>query len=58
MKTLIHWLETDLAPKLTKVNHNVWVVTLKDSIMQTLPRKISLWGFFNPKILIIVIALT
>lgn len=37
MKKFINWLESDFAPKLTKVNNNVWVVTLKDSIMQTLP---------------------
>lgn len=37
MNNLIKWLEDDFAPKLNKVNHNVWVVTLKDSIMQTLP---------------------
>lgn len=37
MDKLIHWLESDFAPKLNKINHNVWVVTLKDSIMQTLP---------------------
>ena len=37
MNKLIRWLENDFAPKLTKVNNNVWVVTLKDAIMQTLP---------------------
>lgn len=37
MKTLINWLENSFAPKMSKINNNVWVVTLKDSIMQTLP---------------------
>ncbi len=37
MKKLISWLENDFAPKMNVVNRNVWVVTLKDSIMQVLP---------------------
>lgn len=37
MQKLISWLENDFSPKMTKINHNIWVVTLKDSIMQTLP---------------------
>lgn len=37
MKALISWLENSFAPKMSKVNNNMWVVTLKDSIMQTLP---------------------
>ena len=37
MNTFIKWLETSFAPKMNKINNNVWVVTLKDSIMQTLP---------------------
>lgn len=37
MKKLIQWLENDFAPKMNKVNHSAWVVTLKDSIMQVLP---------------------
>ncbi len=37
MKAIINWLETNFAPKMSKINNNVWVVTLKDSIMQTLP---------------------
>ncbi len=37
MKKLIYWLETSFAPRMNKINHNVWVVTLKDSIMQVLP---------------------
>ncbi len=37
MKKFIHWLENSFAPKMSKVNNNVWIVTIKDSIMQTLP---------------------
>ncbi|PKG24746.1 PTS sugar transporter subunit IIC [Niallia nealsonii] len=37
MEKLISWLENDFSPKMNKINHNVWVVTLKDSIMQLLP---------------------
>lgn len=37
MNALIKWLENSFAPKMSKVNNNIWVVTLKDSIMQTLP---------------------
>lgn len=37
MNKLIYWLENSFSPKMTKVNNNVWVVTLKDSIMQILP---------------------
>lgn len=37
MKGLISWLENSFAPKMSKINNNVWVVTLKDAIMQTLP---------------------
>jgi PTS system cellobiose-specific IIC component len=37
MNVLIKWLENSFAPKMSKINNNVWVVTLKDSIMQTLP---------------------
>ncbi|GKU82034.1 PTS sugar transporter subunit IIC [Niallia sp. NCCP-28] len=37
MEKLIGWLENDFSPKMNKINHNVWVVTLKDSIMQLLP---------------------
>lgn len=45
MHVLINWLENSFAPKMNKVNNNVWVVTLKDSIMQTLPF-ILLGSFF------------
>ncbi|MEH6907091.1 PTS sugar transporter subunit IIC [Neobacillus drentensis] len=37
MDKMIKWLENDFSPKMNKINHNVWVVTLKDSIMQLLP---------------------
>lgn len=37
MNNLMNWLNTSFAPKMNKINHNVWVVTLKDSIMQVLP---------------------
>ncbi|SDZ65885.1 PTS system, cellobiose-specific IIC component [Evansella caseinilytica] len=37
MKKLIHWLEKDFSPIMNKINYNVWVVSLKDSIMQLLP---------------------
>ena len=37
MNNLINWLENSFAPKMNKFNHNTWVVTIKDSIMQVLP---------------------
>lgn len=37
MNKLINWLENSFSPKMNKINNNVWVVTIKDSIMQTLP---------------------
>ncbi|MDH6367678.1 MULTISPECIES: PTS transporter subunit EIIC [unclassified Breznakia] len=37
MNKLIYWLENSFSPKMTKINNNVWIVTLKDSIMQALP---------------------
>lgn len=37
MKKLITWLETVFAPKMNVINHNTWVVTLKDSVLQILP---------------------
>ncbi|QIK69070.1 PTS sugar transporter subunit IIC [Erysipelothrix sp. HDW6C] len=37
MNKLIHWLENSFAPKMNKVNTNVWIVGIKDGIMQTLP---------------------
>lgn len=37
IKALVKWLETSFSPKMNKINNNVWVITLKDSIMQVLP---------------------
>lgn len=37
MNALIRWLEQSFAPRMNKVNNNVWVLTVKDSIMQILP---------------------
>ncbi|MEY8356351.1 PTS transporter subunit EIIC [Lachnospiraceae bacterium 54-53] len=37
MKKFIGWLENSFAPKLNKINNLIWVVTIKDSIMQILP---------------------
>lgn len=37
MNTLISWLENSFSPRMNKINNNVWIITLKDSIMQTLP---------------------
>lgn len=37
MDKMISWLENDFAPRLNKINNNTWIITLKDSIMQTLP---------------------
>jgi len=37
VKKFIDWLENSFSPRMSKINNNVWIVTLKDSIMQTLP---------------------
>lgn len=37
MKKFIDWLETSFSPRMNRINNNVWIVTLKDSIMQVLP---------------------
>jgi cellobiose PTS system EIIC component len=37
MKPMIRWLEESFSPRMNKVNNNVWIVTVKDSVMQTLP---------------------
>lgn len=37
MNNFIGWLKNDFSPKMNKVNNNVWIVTLKDSVMQLLP---------------------
>lgn len=48
MKGLMNWIENKFVPKMNKINNNVWVITLKDSIMQTLPFIFlgSLFAFF------------
>lgn len=37
MNKMINWLENSFSPRMNKINNNVWVTTLKDSIMQLLP---------------------
>lgn len=37
MNKLTGWLERSFAPRMSKINTNVWVLTLKDSVMQVLP---------------------
>ena len=37
MQKLMHWVENSLAPKLNKVNHNIYISVLKESVMQILP---------------------
>ena len=37
MNKLMNWLEENFMPKMQKVNHNVWIVVLKDSVNQTIP---------------------
>lgn len=37
MQKFVDWLNKNFAPKMSKINHNIWVVTLKDSMMQILP---------------------
>jgi len=37
MKKIMDWLSNSFAPKMTKVNNNVWLVSIKESIMQVLP---------------------
>ena len=37
MEKLINWLENSFQPKMNIVNTNVWILTLKDSMMQVLP---------------------
>ena len=33
----MNWLEEKFMPKMNKINHNVWITTLKDSVNQTMP---------------------
>ncbi len=37
MEKFVKWLETSLSPRMRVINNNVWVTTLKDSILQVLP---------------------
>ena len=37
MKRFIDWLENSFSPRMNRINSNVWIVALKDSIMQVLP---------------------
>lgn len=37
MQKMMDWLENSFAPKMNKINSNVWILTLKDSISQVLP---------------------
>lgn len=37
MQALMNWMEKNLAPKMNKINNNIWVQTLKDAMMQILP---------------------
>ena len=37
MEKLIKWLENSFQPKMNIVNTNVWILTLKDSMLQVLP---------------------
>ncbi|MDR2868953.1 MAG: PTS transporter subunit EIIC [Deferribacteraceae bacterium] len=37
MNKMIAWLEGTMAPKMNQINNNIWVQTLKDSMMQMLP---------------------
>lgn len=37
MDKVLNWVENNLTPTMNKINHNVWIVTLKDSINQVMP---------------------
>lgn len=37
MSGVLNWMQNSFAPKMNKINHNVWIVTLKDSINQVMP---------------------
>ena len=37
MDKVLGWIENNLTPAMNKINHNVWIVTLKDSINQVMP---------------------
>lgn len=37
MNKFLNWMQNKFSPKMNKINHNIWVVTLKDSINQVMP---------------------
>lgn len=37
MNKFLDWMRDSFSPKMNKINHNIWVVTLKDSINQVMP---------------------
>lgn len=37
MNKVMNWLETTFSPAMNKINHNVWILTLKDSVNQIMP---------------------
>ncbi len=37
MNKIIKWLNTSFAPKLMKMNSNIWIQTIKESVLQTIP---------------------
>ncbi len=37
MQKLISWLENSFAPKMNKISNMIWIVTIKDSVLQILP---------------------
>ena len=37
MRKFMNWLENSFSPRMAKINNNVWVLSLKDSVMQILP---------------------
>lgn len=37
MEKIMNWLEQTFSPAMNKINHNVWIITLKDSINQVMP---------------------
>ena len=37
MEKFMGWLQDSFAPRMTKVSHNIWITTLKDTMLQVLP---------------------
>ncbi len=37
MNKFMNYMEKSFAPKMNKISNNIWVVTIKDSINQTMP---------------------